>query len=213
MPARPTAGHRKTINTELCAGPKTIIGNGCDGSVNCGCKESDSRLVPCRCNPFPGNRHTDVVETFPCPFQATANLRNDFASFRSAGINALILHYEAMCCVSFSLAGMAVAHQRHSRTATLANIASIASLKRVSWSTQAIDKRSYPLVSKFQAANSAFIFFSALASIWRIRSAETPYSSARSCSVILLSASSQRRLTMSRERASSLARPARNRSS
>ena len=31
-----------------------------------------------------------------------------------------------------------------------------------------------------QAANNAFIFFSALASIWRIRSAETPYSSAKS---------------------------------
>jgi hypothetical protein len=55
------------------------------------------------------------------------------------------------------------------------------------------------------AANGAFIFFSAFASTWRMRSAETPYSSASSCRVILLSASSQRRLMMSRERASNLA--------
>ena len=61
-----------------------------------------------------------------------------------------------------------------------------------------------------QAANSAFIFFSALASTWRMRSAETPYSSASSCSVTLLSSSSQRRLMMSRERASSSARPSRS---
>src|SRR3546814_13012638 len=53
-----------------------------------------------------------------------------------------------------------------------------------------------------QAANSAFIFFSAFASTWRMRSAETPYSSASSCKVTLLSSSSQRRLTMSRERSS-----------
>lgn len=63
------------------------------------------------------------------------------------------------------------------------------------------------------AAKSAFIFFSAFASIWRMRSAETPYSSASSCRVTLLSGSSQRRLTMSRERASRRAKPSRSRSS
>ena len=71
------------------------------------------------------------------------------------------------------------------------------------------------LLFKFAAyaANSAFIFFSALASIWRMRSADTPYSSASSCSVILLSASNQRRLTISRERSSKRAIPSRSRSS
>ena len=61
--------------------------------------------------------------------------------------------------------------------------------------------------------NNAFIFFSAFASTWRMRSAETPYSSASSCKVTLLSASSQRRLMMSRERASSCSRPSRSSSS
>lgn len=53
-----------------------------------------------------------------------------------------------------------------------------------------------------QAANKPRIFFIALASTWRMRSAETPYSSARSCNVALLSLSSQRRWMMSRERLS-----------
>src|SRR3546814_9411397 len=53
------------------------------------------------------------------------------------------------------------------------------------------------------AAKRAFIFLRALASTWRMRSALTPYSSASSCSVTLFSSSSQRRRTMSRERASS----------
>src|SRR6187402_2700438 len=55
-----------------------------------------------------------------------------------------------------------------------------------------------------QAAMATRIFFMAFASIWRMRSAETPYSSARSCSVALLSSASQRRWMMSRERASRL---------
>lgn len=63
------------------------------------------------------------------------------------------------------------------------------------------------------AANSAFIFFSAFASTWRMRSAETPYSSASSCRVTLLSSSSQRRWMMSRERGSSCSRPSRRNSS
>lgn len=45
---------------------------------------------------------------------------------------------------------------------------------------------------KRQPASASFSFFMAFFSIWRIRSAETPYSSARSCSVVL-SSSSQRR--------------------
>ncbi len=52
------------------------------------------------------------------------------------------------------------------------------------------------------AANKPRIFFIAFASTWRIRSAETPYSSARSCNVALLSSFNQRRWMMSRERLS-----------
>ena len=63
-----------------------------------------------------------------------------------------------------------------------------------------------------QAANSARIFFSALASIWRMRSADTPYSSASSCSVAFGSPR-KRRLRMSRERASRSDRPSRSSSS
>src|SRR3990167_705517 len=48
-----------------------------------------------------------------------------------------------------------------------------------------------------QATNNARIFFSALASIWRTRSAETPYSSASSCKVALGSPR-KRRFRMSR---------------
>src|SRR5690606_24962130 len=61
-----------------------------------------------------------------------------------------------------------------------------------------------------QAANSARIFFRAFASIWRIRSADTPYSSASSCRVTLPSLPSQRRATMSRERSSSCDMPSRS---
>jgi len=62
------------------------------------------------------------------------------------------------------------------------------------------------------AANNAFIFFSAFASSWRMRSAETPYSSASSCSVAFGSPR-KRRLRISRERASRSARPSRRISS
>ncbi len=62
----------------------------------------------------------------------------------------------------------------------------------------------------FQAVIAERSFFSALASIWRMRSADTPYSSASSCSVRLRLRASQRRLTMSRERASSVPRPSRS---
>ena len=63
-----------------------------------------------------------------------------------------------------------------------------------------------------QAANSARIFFSALASTWRMRSALTPYSSASSCSVAFGSPR-KRRFRMSRERASRPDRPSRSSSS
>jgi protoheme IX farnesyltransferase len=57
------------------------------------------------------------------------------------------------------------------------------------------------------AASLPFIFCMALTSIWRIRSAETPYSAASSCRVAASSpsATSQRRCTMVRLRSSRLA--------
>ena len=48
------------------------------------------------------------------------------------------------------------------------------------------------------------IFCMALASIWRMRSADTPYSAARSCSVAELPSDNQRRLMMVRLRYSLL---------
>src|SRR5690606_94528 len=64
----------------------------------------------------------------------------------------------------------------------------------------------------FQAASMFCSFFMPLLSIWRMRSAETPYSSASSCSVALGS-TSQRRSRMSRLRASSVRSAAARRSS